>query len=218
MRGVLSRPLNHDLEGELPRSRIIGKLSEDFGTRSSAGGSEEVVILLHFPTMLFDWVGQPRKENFSKQNRKIAGNGGAGVYQRTVCRMGSFNCHTLLPWRRHELAAYVIKDKVDILDIQEHRIHFEEDGDPVRCFALWKGWMLLAASASPTGVARVGFIVSSRVGQAIYSYNMVSPRVLYLQLSSDGQLKPVMFSVYSPTSSLDLREADSFYHCLFGAI
>ena len=56
------RPLNQDLEDELPRSRIVGKLPEDFGTRSSTGGSKEVVILLHFPTMLFDWVGQPRKK------------------------------------------------------------------------------------------------------------------------------------------------------------
>ena len=78
--------------------------------------------------------------------------------------------------------------------------------------------MLLAASASPTGVARVGFIVSPRVRQAIYVYNMVSPRILCLQLSSGCQVKTVMFFVYSPTSSSDFSEADSFYHCLFDAI
>ena len=116
------------------------------------------------------------------------------------------------------MAAYIIENKVDILDIQEHRIHFEEDGDPVRRFELWKGWMLLAVSASATGVGGEGFIVSPRVRQTIDSYNMVSPRFLSLQLSSDGQLKPVMFSVYSPTSSSDFSEADPFYHCLFDAI
>ena len=138
--------------------------------------------------------------------------------QRTVCRLGSFNCRTLLPvWRRHELAAYTVESNVDILAIQEHRIHFE-DRDPVRRFELGKGWLLLAASASPTGVGGVGFIVSPRVRHAIDSYNMISPRILRLQLSSGGQLKTVMFSIYSPTSSSDLREADAFYHCLSDAI
>ena len=83
--------------------------------------------------------------------------------------LGSFNCRTLLPvWRRHELAAYTVENNVNILAIQEHRIHFE-DGDPVRRFELGKGWMLLAASASATGVGGVGFIVSPRVRQAIDS-------------------------------------------------
>ena len=127
-------------------------------------------------------------------------------------------CRTLLPvWRRHELAAYTVESNVDILAIQEHRIHFE-DKDPVRRFELGKGWLLLAASASPTGVGGVGFIISPRVRHAIDSYNIISPRILRLQLSSGGQLKTIMFSIYSPTSSSDLREADSFYHCLSDAI
>ena len=135
--------------------------------------------------------------------------------QKTTCRLGSFNCRTLLPvWRRYELAAYTVENKVDILAIQEHRIHFEEDGDPVRRSELGKGWMLLAALASATGVGGVSFIVSPRVRQAIDSYNMVLPRLLRPQLSSSGQLNTVVFSIYSPTSSSDLSEADSFYHCL----
>ena len=60
------------------------------------------------------------------------------------------------------MAAYNVENEVDILVIQEHHIHFEEDGDPVRCFELGMGWMLLAASASATGAGGVGFIVSSR--------------------------------------------------------
>ena len=115
------------------------------------------------------------------------------------------------------MAAYTVESNVDILAIQEHCIHFE-DGDPVRRFELGKGWLLLAASASPTGVGGVGFIVSPRVRHAIDSYNMISPRILHLQLLSGGQLKTVMFSIYSPTSSSDLREADFFYHCLSDAI
>ena len=51
MGGVLSRPLNQDLEDELPGSGTIGKLREDFGAYSSASGSEEVAILLHLPPM-----------------------------------------------------------------------------------------------------------------------------------------------------------------------
>ena len=51
------RPPNQVIEGKLPVSKIIGKLHEDFGMRSSAGRSEEMAILLHFPTMLFDLVG-----------------------------------------------------------------------------------------------------------------------------------------------------------------
>ena len=82
------------------------------------------------------------------------------------------------------------------------------NGDPVRRFELGKRWMLLAASASATGVGGVGFIVSPRVRHAIDSYNMISPRILRLQLSSGCQLKTIMFFVYSPTSSSDLREAD----------
>ena len=67
--------------------------------------------------------------------------------QRTVCSLGSFNCRTLLPvWRRHELAAYTVESNADILAIQEHCIHFEDE-DPVRRFELGKGWLLLAASA-----------------------------------------------------------------------
>ena len=156
--------------------------------------------------------GLAKKENFSKQNRKITGKGGSGVCQTTVYRLGSFNFRTLLPvWRWHELAVYTVESNVDIMAIQEHRIHFE-DGDPVRRFELGKGWMLLAASASATGVGGVGFIVSPRVRHAIDSYNMIPHRILCLQLSSGVQLKTVMLSVYSPTSSSDLREADSFYH------
>ena len=74
--------------------------------------------------------------------------------------------------------------------------------------------MLLAALASTTGMGGVSFIVSPRVRQAIDSYNMVLPRLLRPQLSSSGQLNTVVFSIYSPTSSSDLSEADSFYHCL----
>ena len=60
--------------------------------------------------------GLAKKENFFKQNRKIVGNDVGGVCQRTVCRLGSFNCRTLLPvWRRHELAAYTIESNVDSL-------------------------------------------------------------------------------------------------------
>ena len=157
--------------------------------------------------------GLAKKGNFSRQNRKIAGiGGGGGVCQRTVCRLGSFNCHTLLPvWRRHELAAYTVEYKVDILAIQEHCIHFE-DGDPVRRFELGKEWILLAASVSAAGVGGVGFIVSPRVRHAIDRDSMVSPRILRLQLSSGGQLKTVMFSVYSPTSSV--RQTLSTTACL----
>ena len=156
--------------------------------------------------------GLAKKENFSKQNKQIAGNGGGGgVSQRNVCRLGSFNCRTLLPvWQRSELAAYALANNVDILAIQEHRIHFDT-GDPVRHPELGKGWLLLAASASAAGMGGVGFIVSPKVRHAIDSYNMVSPRILRLQLSSGGQLKTVMFCIYSPTSSSDLHEADSFY-------
>ena len=78
----------------------------------------------------------------------------------------------------------------------------------MRRFELGKRWMLLAASASATGVGGVGFIVSPRVRHGIDSYNMISPRILRLQLSSGCQLKTIMFFVYSPTSSSDLREAD----------
>ena len=41
--------------------------------------------------------GLAKKHNFSKYNRKIAGNGGGGVCQKTVCRLRSFNCRTFLP-------------------------------------------------------------------------------------------------------------------------
>ena len=57
MEDVLSWPSNQDLEDELPGSGITGKLREDFGMRSSAGGSEEVATLLHFPPMLCELVG-----------------------------------------------------------------------------------------------------------------------------------------------------------------
>ena len=57
-----------------------------------------------------------KKENFFTQNRKIVGNGGGGVCQRAVCRLGSFNCRALLPvWQRHELAAYTVESNVDSL-------------------------------------------------------------------------------------------------------
>ena len=159
--------------------------------------------------------GLAQKENFSKQNKQIVGNGGGGgVSQRNVCRLGSFNCRTLLPvWLRSELAAYALANNVDILAIQERHIHFDT-GDPVRHLELGKGWLLLAASASAAGMGGVGFIVSPKVRHAIDSYNTVSPRILRLQLSSGGQLKTVMFSIYSPTSLSDLHEADSFYHHL----
>ena len=78
--------------------------------------------------------------------------------------------------------------------------------------------MLLAASASDTGVGGAGFMVSPRVRHANDSYNMISPRILRLQLSSGGQLKTIMFSVNSPISLTDLREAESFYHCMSDAI
>ena len=39
------------------RVRDLSKLREDFGAYSSAGGSEEVAILLHLPPMLCDLVG-----------------------------------------------------------------------------------------------------------------------------------------------------------------
>ena len=118
-------------------------------------------------------------------------------------------------WRRHELAAYTVESNVDILAIQEHRIHFE-DGDPVRRFELGKGWLLLTASASPTGVGGVGFIVSPRVRHAIDSYNMISPRILRLQLSSGGQLKTVMFSIYiaPPLHQTSGRQTLSTIACL----
>ena len=36
--------------------------------------------------------------------------------QKTVCKLGSFNCRALLPvWRRHDLAAYIVESNVDIL-------------------------------------------------------------------------------------------------------
>ena len=57
MGDVLLRPSNQYLEDELPGSGTISKLREDFGTYSSAGGSEVVVILLHLPPMLCDLVG-----------------------------------------------------------------------------------------------------------------------------------------------------------------
>ena len=186
MGDILSQPLNQDLEGELPWPVITGKLRLQHALfcRRERGSGDPAP----FPPHTLQLGGLAKKENFSRQNRKIAGNG----------RLGFFNCHTLLPvWRRHELAAYIVESNVDILAIQEHRVHFE-DGDSVRRFELGKGWMLLAASASAAGVGGVGFIVSQRVRHLIDSYSMVSPRILRLQLSSGGQLETVMFSVYSP--------------------
>lgn len=62
--------------------------------------------------------GLANKENYSKQNRKIAGNSGCGggVCQKTVCHLAPFNCRTLPPvWQQHELAAFVVANNVDVL-------------------------------------------------------------------------------------------------------
>ena len=93
-----------------------------------------------------------------------------------------------------ELAAYALTNNVFILAIQEHNIHLDS-GDPVRCFELGSG--MVAASCLSICCCRyggVGFIISPKLRRTIDSYNMVSPRSLRLQLSSDGQLKTVMWT------------------------
>ena len=99
--------------------------------------------------------------------------------------MGTFNTRTLsAKWRRHELVCYCIAKDIEVLAIQEHRIHFKSD-DPIRRECFGNEWYFIYSAADAKGVGGVGFLVSARVYKFMNSVKSIYPRILQL---NDGYL------------------------------
>ena len=137
---------------------------------------------------------------------------------RCSVNVGTFNSRTLTAkWRRMELVSYCIQKEIEILAIQEHRIHFNS-ADPIRRERFGNGWFFVYTSADDKGGGGVGFLISARVYKFINSVKSVSPRILQINIKDYNKIASCFYSIYSPTSCAEVGLVEEFYSALSDSV
>jgi hypothetical protein len=137
---------------------------------------------------------------------------------RSSTKIGTYNSRTLkAKWRRHELVCYCVREGIEILAIQEHRILFKSD-DPIRKEHYGNDWVFLYTTADDKGGGGVGFLISSRVYKFISSVKSVSSRILQLNVRDHAKIASCFYSIYSPTSCSELDIVEEFYNVLSSSV
>ena len=132
--------------------------------------------------------------------------------------MGTFNVRTIREdYKRLELATQFIRNGLEVLGIQEHRIVHEE---PIRIEKFKGGVSLITVSAWRNGAGAatggVGFMLTSKAHRAISLIKPYGSRVL--NISFNGNPRLTVITVYSPTEAASTEEAEDFHNTLRQAI
>ena len=120
--------------------------------------------------------------------------------------------------RQGKITAMSEKYQIDVVCIQEHRIHYLEE--TVRHQDLGNGWMIITSSAEKaennTMIRGVGMLVDPQACGSLPSVAVVSLRIMVATFNRN--LKTTIIAYYSPTSCSNEIEVVKFYNMLRGAI
>ncbi|KAL5260700.1 hypothetical protein ACHWQZ_G010752 [Mnemiopsis leidyi] len=154
----------------------------------------------------------PNKIKFQKKD------GGKLVGSSWYTFMGTFNVRTIREdYKRLELATQFLKNGVEVLGVQEHRIVHEE---PIRIEKFKGGVSLITVSAWRNGAGAatggVGFMLSSKAHGGISLIKPYGSRVLNISFNGNPRLTAI--TAYSPTEAASTEEAEDFHNTLRQAI
>ena len=183
--------------------------------------SSDLVILKPHVGGVIDDVPLTLKQPFYNKNIKIQKNSCGGVIScRSETVVGTLNVRTVREYaKRLELATLLLRSKLTVLGIQEHRVVHDAD-EEIKIEKHQKGVHLITSSAwknsMQAATGGVGFMLTRNAYNAISLIKTFGKRILLV--SFDGNPRFTLVSVYSPTESSSEEEAEEFHDNLRAAI
>ena len=177
--------------------------------------NDSVVLNPHSGRAADDVFMNPRKptENIKKQK-----NGEGVVSCRKKSIIGTLNVRTVREFsKRLEMVTLFLRSQMTVLAIQEHRVVHDEE---VKIERHKKGVHLISTSAwrnrAQASTGGVGFLLTKQAFNAVSLIKTYSKRCMLVSL--DGNPRLTIISVYSPTESATVEEAEEFHNCLRAAV
>ncbi len=126
--------------------------------------------------------------------------------------VSTFNTRTLSSISQiSELVASAISQKIDIICIQEHRIH--HDTTPLMYHDLERKWTLITSSATKNSgnstIGGVGLLLSPLALESLNSVEKISSRIVIASFNSNPAF--TVIACYSPTNVSDEQDVIDFY-------
>ena len=124
----------------------------------------------------------------------------------------TFNSRTLSSHKNlSEITASAIKQNIDIVCLQEHRI-FHEDID-IKHHDMKEQWVMLTGSAEKASnnstIRGVGMLLSPNAYKALNAIENITPRIIVATFNGNPAI--TVISCYSPTNVASKEDKDTFY-------